>query len=76
MIYVMKTEGGAPINESAVCDKHTSDEAVTEAAYDAGINAEDFHTDDIHAVTEEFAANNDTVCIGCNWDRVIDAGLA
>lgn len=73
-IYVMKTADGAPINESAVCAKHVYDETVTQTAYDNGINADDFDTDTIHAVTPEFAENNDTVCIGCNWDRAIESG--
>lgn len=75
-IFVMKTEGGAPINESAFCTKHAGDPAVTDTAYDAGINAEDFHSDQYFEVTDEFAQANDTVCIGCNWDRLIESDTA
>lgn len=70
MLNVVFNDDGAPINETAVCDYHMPD--FGDMAYGNAEDAEDSPEEVIFSeVTAEFAANNDTVCIGCNAERQI-----
>lgn len=62
-IYAVHTDGGSPINESALCEDHLSG-GWQEFARAAALAAED-RPECIEWQVVEHPENNDTVCVEC-----------